>query len=130
MGAALDPLADKVLVATALILLIRSGAIHGAAVVAALIIVLREILVSGLREAVAKTGGDMPVTMLAKWKTTAQLAALGVLIAAAPGGFADPAWRPAGIALLWFAAILTAWTAISYTRTAVDRLNRIDGGRD
>lgn len=119
LGAALDPLADKLLIAAALILLLRNGVIHGAGVIAVLIIVLREILVSGLREAVTAKGGALPVTGLAKMKTAAQLLAAGALIAAAPTGVVGAPLELAGAALLWFAAILTFWTGADYAVRAV-----------
>lgn len=119
LGAALDPLADKLLIAAALILLARNGVISGYGIIAVLIIVLREILISGLREAVAKKGGDLPVSALAKWKTTAQLIAAGFLLAAAPYGVIGESIRPAGIGMLWLATVLTVWTGTDYTlRTA------------
>ncbi len=118
LGAALDPLADKLLIAAALVLLVRNGVVHGAGVVAVIIILLREILVSGLREAVAAKGGALAVTGLAKWKTAAQLIAAGLLIAAAPAGFIGEASRPYAIGLLWLAAILTFWTGADYALRA------------
>ncbi len=118
LGAALDPLADKLLVAAALILLIRNGVVSGAGVIAALVIVLREILVGGLREAVTKAGGALPVTGLAKVKTAAQLIAIGLLLASAPGGFAGDGVRPYASGAFWLAAILTFWTGAEYALRA------------
>jgi CDP-diacylglycerol--glycerol-3-phosphate 3-phosphatidyltransferase len=118
LGAALDPLADKLLVAAALILLIRNGVIAGAGVFAALVIILREILVSGLREAVAQRGGALAVTGLAKWKTAAQLIAAGLLLAAAPGGPFGEGLRPFASGLFWIAAVLTFWTGAEYALKA------------
>ena len=76
LGAALDPLADKLLITAALILLARNGVITGIATYAMLAIILRELLISGLREAVAQNDGSLPVTKLAKWKTTVQILSL------------------------------------------------------
>lgn len=118
LGAALDPLADKLLVAAALILLIRNGVIAGAGVFAALIIILREILVSGLREAVAQRGRTLAVTGLAKWKTAAQLVAAGLLLASAPGGPFGEGLRPFASGLFWIAAVLTFWTGAEYALKA------------
>lgn len=115
LGAALDPIADKLIVAAALILLARNGVIAGYGVVAVIIIILREILVSGLREALAAAGQTLAVTPLAKWKTTAQLVAAGLMLAAAPTGIAGEALRPAASAALWLAAILTLWTGGDYS---------------
>jgi len=118
LGAALDPIADKLLIAAALILLARNGVIAGVGVVAVIIIVLREILVSGLREALAAAGQSLAVTPLAKWKTTAQLVAAGAMLAAAPTGVIGEALRPAASAALWIAAILTLWTGADYSLRA------------
>ncbi|MBB5520005.1 CDP-diacylglycerol--glycerol-3-phosphate 3-phosphatidyltransferase [Amphiplicatus metriothermophilus] len=114
LGAALDPLADKLLIAAALFLLARNGVIREAGIVAALIILLREILVGGLREALAQHGKSLPVTALAKIKTAAQLVAVGFLLAAAPGGFAGPRLAPVADGFLWLAAALTLWTGADY----------------
>ncbi len=127
LGAALDPLADKLLIAAALVLLIRNGVIHDAGVVAALAILLREILIGGLREALGPSGATLPVTGLAKAKTSAQLLAVGLLVAAAPGGIAGPVLAPAAQALFWIAALLTVVTGATYTRDAVRLLRRAPG---
>ncbi len=122
-GAAIDPLADKLLITAALILLVRNGVIGGPGVIAALSIILREVLVSGLREAVAAHGGALPVTRLAKWKTAVQILAAGLLLAAAPQGLLGAEFRPIGVGALWFAAILTIWTGAAYSIGAVKLLN-------
>ncbi|MGF1543964.1 MAG: CDP-alcohol phosphatidyltransferase family protein [Parvularculaceae bacterium] len=118
LGAALDPIADKVLIAVALMLLVRNGVVRGPDVVAALAVVAREVFVSGLREATARTGATLDVTGLSKWKTAAQIAAVGFLLAAAPTGILGEAWRPLGVGLLWFAALVTVWTGGQYARAA------------
>ncbi len=122
LGAALDPLADKLLVAAALLLLTRNGVISGASVIAALAILLREILVAGLREALALRGAALPVTKMAKWKTAAQLTAVAVLLASSPGGLAPEPLASAGHALLWLAAMLTLWTGADYAFGAIKAL--------
>lgn len=122
LGAALDPIADKLLVAAALILLARNGVIAGAGVVAVLVIILREVFVSGLREALGRRGEALAVTSLAKWKTTAQLVATGLLIAAAPTGIIGDSLRPAASAALWIAAMLTFWTGTEYGLRAIHLL--------
>ncbi|WP_428409837.1 CDP-diacylglycerol--glycerol-3-phosphate 3-phosphatidyltransferase [Hyphococcus sp.] len=122
LGAALDPIADKLLIAAALILLARNGVIAGFGVVAVIIIILREILVSGLREALAAAQKTLAVTPLAKWKTTAQLIAAGLMLAAAPTGIAGEALRPVASAALWLAAILTLWTGAEYALRAAELL--------
>ncbi len=124
-GAALDPIADKLLIAAALILLVRNGVVREGSVVAALLIILREILVSGLREALAGRGVDLPVTALAKWKTTAQILAVAALLAAAPNGALGPSAHPVATGLLWFAAALTAWTGAQYALGAGRRLRGV-----
>ncbi len=122
LGAALDPIADKLLIAAAFILLVRNGVVAGAGVVAVIIIILREILVSGLREALSMTQRALEVTAMAKWKTTAQLIAAGLLIAAAPTGIAGEALRPAASAALWIAAMMTLWTGAEYSMRAAEIL--------
>ncbi|MGE0408653.1 MAG: CDP-diacylglycerol--glycerol-3-phosphate 3-phosphatidyltransferase [Amphiplicatus sp.] len=124
LGAALDPIADKLLVAAALFLLVRNGVVREAGVVAAIVIVLREILVSGLREALARRGEALAVTGLAKWKTAGQLLAVGALLAAAPGGIAGEGLRPLASGLLWLAAVLTFWTGADYASRAAALLSR------
>ena len=123
-GAALDPLADKLLAAAALVLLIRNGMLREAGVIASILIILREILVSGLREAVARAGGSLDVTGLAKFKTTAQLIAVGLILAAAPTGFVGPSLAAIASGVLWLSAVLTVWTGADYTIKAVAFLNR------
>lgn len=118
LGAALDPIADKLLTIAALILLCASNAIDGAAVIAALAIGLREVLVGGLREALAGRAVSLPVTYLAKIKTTAQFLAFVFLIGAAGRG----PWDDIGNTLLWIAAALTVWTGYKYTQKAVSAL--------
>ncbi len=126
LGAALDPLADKHLNASALILLMRNGVIAGAGVIAVIIIILREMLISGLREAIAQRGGSLKVTRLAKWKTTAQLTAAGLLLAAAPQGFIGEALRPFASGVFWLAAVLTFWTGADYAYRAARQLRAKD----
>ena len=124
LGVALDPLADKLLIGAAILLLVRNGVIRDAAFVAALAILMREILVGGLREALGARGATLPVTQLAKWKTTAQLVAVSLLLAAAPGGVFGAGLAPAANAALWFAAILTVITGAQYARQSVRLLRR------
>ena len=80
IGVFLDPIADKIMVAAVIVMLVDSGIVHGLAVVAALIILLREIIVSGLREYLATLQVSLPVSRLAKWKTAFQMIALGALV--------------------------------------------------
>ena len=127
IGAALDPLADKLLIAAALLLLVRNGVIRDFEVIAALAILLREILVGGLRESLGKVGQSLPVTGLAKIKTSAQMLAVGLLLAAAPGGLAGGALAPVSAFVLWVAAGLTVVTGADYARQAA-RLLRSQHG--
>ena len=118
LGAALDPIADKLLTIAALILLCASGAIAGAGLLAALAIALREVLVGGLREAVATYDVRLPVTFLAKIKTTVQFVAFLALIVSAGAGWLGGV----GDVVLWVAAGLTVWTGYQYTAVAVRTL--------
>src|SRR5687767_1363330 len=115
LGIFLDPIADKIMVVAVIVMLVSSRAasgepvIHGFHIIAALIILLREITVSGLREFLATLQISVPVSRLAKWKTTFQLVALGALIL----GGAVPQWpwvHDVGIVSLWAAAMLTLVT--------------------
>ncbi|MBS0241420.1 MAG: CDP-diacylglycerol--glycerol-3-phosphate 3-phosphatidyltransferase [Proteobacteria bacterium] len=119
LGRMLDPIADKLLVGAALMLLVYDGTIGGVTIWAALIILSREILVSGLREFLAELNVKVHVSRLAKWKTTLQMLALGVLIAGPAGEKIIPGVMPVGAALLWLAAVLTLWTGAGYFRAAI-----------
>lgn len=115
LGRFLDPVADKLLVAAVILILCAFKRIEGMAILAALVILCREILVSGLREFLAGLKVGMPVSGLAKWKTTIQMFALGFLIV----GTAAPAWIPAvliGEIGIWAAAVLTLITGYDYLR--------------
>ncbi|MER2519806.1 MAG: CDP-diacylglycerol--glycerol-3-phosphate 3-phosphatidyltransferase [Bdellovibrionales bacterium] len=115
LGKCLDPIADKLLVAGVLMMLAQNGTFEGAQIVPACAILLRELSVSGLREFLAGSSIDVPVSRLAKWKTTAQLIALGLLIL---GPYAPMAQylNLAGLVCLWFAAGLTLVTGFAYGR--------------
>jgi len=93
-------------------------------VIGALIILLREILVGGLREALAAYGKRLPVTAFAKFKTASQLLGLALLLASAPGGVIGADLRPIAAGFYWFAVILTFWTGADYTLRAVRHLRR------
>jgi CDP-diacylglycerol--glycerol-3-phosphate 3-phosphatidyltransferase/cardiolipin synthase len=123
-GELLDPIADKVLVATALALLIMSQTIKGPHVIAAIIIITREILVSGLREFLAKARIYIPVTNLSKGKTIIQMAAISILLAGNSGDkFLFDYGIDLGICLLWMSAILTLWTGYAYLRKGIDLID-------
>ena len=114
-GRLLDPVADKVLVAGVLVGLVATGVIAGWHVAAAIVILGRVLLVSGLREYLARAGSELPVTRLAKWKTASQLVAI------------------AGLALLWISAaltIVTGWTYFAESLRRVAAEARPDGVRD
>ena len=120
LGQMLDPIADKLLVGAALIMLVANGTIHGVSICAAIIILSREILVSGLREYLAELRVKIAVTRLAKWKTTVQMVALGVLIAGDAADRIVNSWAtPMGLVLLWLAALVTLYTGYDYLRAGL-----------
>src|SRR5215471_4581346 len=121
-GRMLDPIADKLLVASCLLMLAADGTINGWSLWAAIVILCREILVSGLREYLAALRVSVPVTQLAKWKTTLQLVAVGFLIAGKAGDAVVPVVTPIGLALLWLSALLTLYTGWDYFRAGVRHL--------
>ncbi len=129
LGAALDPSADKMLVLGALLMLAGTGGIEGAALFAAAAILLREILVSGLREALGRAGAPLETASLAKWKTAAQMSALAILLAGSLADRIHPALPAVGAGLLWAAAALAVWTGFGYLRVAWGALRQEDGGR-
>jgi CDP-diacylglycerol--glycerol-3-phosphate 3-phosphatidyltransferase/cardiolipin synthase len=119
IGRMLDPIADKLLVAALLLMLVYTGQIEGWTLWAAIVILCREILVSGLREFLADLKVSVPVSKVAKWKTTAQLFALGFLIAGPAGDKVLPGNTTIGIALLWAAAGLTIYTGWDYFNAGI-----------
>ena len=121
-GRMLDPIADKLLVSSCLLMLAVDGTIKGLALWAAIIILCREILVSGLREYLAELRVSVPVTALAKWKTFLQLLAVGFCIAGEAGDKILPITTEIGIGLLWLSAILTPYTGWDYFRAGVRHL--------
>jgi len=124
LGELLDPIADKILVSAALILLVMNGTIKNFEVIAAIIILTREILVSGLREFLAKVSIDMPVSNLAKLKTFIQMLAIAILLTGDSGNkilnFQDYNAQITGIILLWFSAFLTLYTGYDYLIKGID----------
>jgi CDP-diacylglycerol--glycerol-3-phosphate 3-phosphatidyltransferase len=128
LGQFLDPIADKIMVAAVIIMLVasrRAGGepvIHDFHIIPALVILLREIIVSGLREFLASLQVSVPVSAMAKWKTTLQLVALGALIL----GGAVPDWEwvhQVGLASLWAAALLTLVTGWDYLRVGMQHMD-------
>jgi cardiolipin synthase len=124
----LDPIADKLLVASCLLMLAADRTILGWTLWAAIVILCREILVSGLREYLAGLRVSVPVTKLAKWKTTAQLVAIGFLLAGEAGDRVIPFITEIGILLLWVSAIVTIYTGWDYFQAGIHHLIEEDEG--
>jgi len=132
IGRMLDPIADKLLVSSSLLMLAADGTIRGWSLWAAIVILCREILVSGLREYLAELRVSVPVTRLAKWKTALHLVAVGFLLAGTAGdlvvaavvnlGFPVVTWI--GLTLLWFSALLTLYTGYDYFRAGLHHLTK------
>ena len=124
LGELLDPIADKIIVATALILLVMDGTVKNYEVIAAIIILTREILISGLREFLAKGKINLPVSNLAKAKTFLQMFAISALLTGETGNkilnFQDYNAQTIGIILLWLSAFLTLYTGYEYLRKGID----------
>ena len=124
LGELLDPIADKIIVATALILLVMDGTIRNYEVVAAIIILTREILISGLREFLAKGKIKLPVSSLAKLKTVLQMVSIALLLSGDTGNkiinFQDYNAQTIGIIFLWLSAALTLFTGYDYMRKGID----------
>jgi cardiolipin synthase len=116
LGRMLDPIADKLLVAASLLMLVSDRSITGWSLWAAIVILCREILVSGLREFLAELRVSVPVTKVAKWKTAVQLVAVGFLIAGPAGEVLIPGTVTIGLVLLWVAAVLTLYTGWDYMK--------------
>jgi CDP-diacylglycerol---glycerol-3-phosphate 3-phosphatidyltransferase len=121
-GRMLDPIADKLLVSSCLLMLAAEGTIRGWSLWAAIVILCREILVSGLREYLAELRVGVPVTQLARWKTALQLIAVGFLVAGPAGDRIVPVVTPIGLTLLWLSALLTLYTGWDYFRAGVKHL--------
>ena len=124
LGELLDPIADKIIVATALILLVMDGTIRNYEVIAAIIILTREILISGLREFLARGSITMQVTSLSKLKTFIQMISIAILLTGESGNkvinFQDYNAQTIGIILLWLSAFLTLYTGYDYLRRGID----------
>lgn len=125
IGRMLDPIADKLLVSVVLLLLAAEGSIAGWSLWAAVIILCREILVSGLREYLAALKVSVPVSQLAKWKTAVQMIAIGFLLAGPAGDKVLPYVTELGHILLWLSAILTLYTGYDYFRAGLRHI--VDG---
>lgn len=122
LGIFLDPIADKIMVAAVILMLVGKGVVADLHLIAALVILLREITVSGLREFLAQLQVSVPVSQLAKWKTALQLVAFGALIL----GQAVPQYpwvATIGLVALWSAAVLTAITGWDYLRVGLKHMD-------
>ena len=124
LGELLDPIADKIIVAAALILLVMNGTIKNYEVIAAIIILTREILISGLREFLATASVSIQVTNLSKLKTFLQMLSIAILLTGESGNklinFQDYNAQTIGIILLWLSAFLTLYTGYDYVRKGID----------
>eukprot|EP01037_Dinobryon_pediforme_P007554 gene7554-7618_t len=116
LGRMLDPIADKLLVASCLLMLVANHDIRSWSIWAAIVILCREILVSGLREYLAELRVSVPVSTVAKYKTTLQILSIGFLIVGFAGDRVVPHTEIIGIYLLWAAALLTLYTGWDYLR--------------
>jgi CDP-diacylglycerol--glycerol-3-phosphate 3-phosphatidyltransferase/cardiolipin synthase len=122
LGVFLDPIADKIMIASVIVMLVFARTIEGVHIIAGLVILLREITVSGLREYLAGIQVSIPVSKLAKWKTTFQLVALGALILA--GATPQFPWvYDVGLISLWAAAVLTLITGWDYMRVGIKHMD-------
>lgn len=119
LGRMLDPIADKLIVGAAILMLVHDRTISGLSIWAAVIILCREILVSGLREFLAELNVRVHVSWLAKWKTSLQMFALAVLLAGPAADQMLPGTTNTGLALLWVSALLTLWTGYDYLKAGV-----------
>jgi len=126
LGKFLDPIADKLMIGAVVVMLVEVGWVTGIHVVAAIVILLREILVSGLREYLAELAVSVPVTKLAKWKTTLQMIALGALVWTPGAGQLGLPAQTVGLACLWIAAVLTLVTGYDYLRAGLQHLQSED----
>ena len=130
LGELLDPIADKIIVAAALILLVMNGTIKNYEVIAAIIILTREILISGLREFLATASVSIQVTSLSKLKTFLQMLSIAILLTGESGNklinFQDYNAQTIGIILLWLSAFLTLYTGYDYVRKGIDHAIKQD----
>ena len=123
LGRMLDPIADKLLVGTALLMLVHDNTIDTVSIWAAVIVLCREILVSGLREYLAELNVKVRVTQLAKWKTAVQMVALAILLIGPTLATYHVEMHRLGIGFLWVAALLTLWTGYDYLKAAFQHVD-------
>ncbi len=124
LGQMLDPIADKLLVSAVLMMLVADHTISSYSLAAAVVILCREILVSGLREFLADLKVSIPVSRIAKWKTTVQLVALGFLIAGPAGDRILPWTTEIGLVLFWSSALLTLYTGWDYLKAGIKHVTQ------
>ncbi len=122
LGRMLDPIADKLIVSAALLMLVSDDTIAGISLIPTVVILMREILVSGLREFLAELRVSVPSSRLAKWKTTVQIVAICFLLAGKAGEEILPGTIAIGLTGLWIAAIITIYTGYEYFRAGVAHL--------
>ncbi len=125
LGRMLDPIADKLLVAVSILILVADGVLDGWSIWAAIIVLMREIFVSGLREFLAELRVSLPVTRLAKWKTTMQLLAIGLLLIAPAIDQVEAKDGPVvylGLTFFWATAVVTLYTGYDYLRAGMKHL--------
>jgi len=118
LGRFLDPIADKLLVAATLMMLVFNGHLAGVHILPAIVILCREIMVSGLREFLAEIKVSLPASRLAKWKTGVQMVAIGFVIVGDAGWHVVPVLA-VGLVGLWLAALLTLYTGYDYLRAGL-----------
>lgn len=118
VGRFLDPIADKLLVSTVLISYVGLGRLTGWHLIPVILIVCREIFISGLREFLADYKIRMPVSYIGKLKTTAQMLSLGFLMVY-PSAPANWMTYEVGLLLLWVSTLLTLWSGVSYMKCAL-----------
>ena len=127
LGKFLDPIADKLLVSSLILMLVAFNRIPGIAILPAVVILCREILVSGLREFLAGAQVGVPVSKLAQWKTTLQMLMLGFLIVGPAGPMFGPlSTTDVGVVGLWIAAVLTLVTGYDYFRAGLRHVDDMD----
>lgn len=122
LGIMLDPIADKLLIAIVLLMLVADNTVSGLHIWAAAIILFREVFISGMREFLAEKGVSVPVTSIAKWKTTIQMVALAALLGAPAVSLILPFALEIGLLLLWLSAALTLYTGIEYFKGSLQHL--------
>lgn len=123
LGQMLDPIADKLLIASALVMLVYMDDIRGWVIIPALVILAREILVSGMREFLATISVQVPVSSISKFKTVLQVVAISMLIVAPAIEHVWGWMHRAGILTLWAAAVLTIYTGFSYVQANLSHVS-------